>query len=135
VKFYRLVCGCGDSEITNYKFNEISSFILHCSNPAEEDEFLGALEIRSTISFGGEVKPLAPCYKISRHVKHERDTCRQNSRIFRQVYPVSLLGISAGYRQETLVAESGKIRNQVGKKYISNGRGYRAPCAMPPCKQ
>jgi hypothetical protein len=39
------------------------------SNPAEDDTFSGVTKIRSTPSFGGEVKPSAPCRKILRHVK------------------------------------------------------------------
>jgi hypothetical protein len=39
------------------------------SNPAEGDGILMAVEIRSTTSFGEEVKPPAPHRKISRHVK------------------------------------------------------------------
>jgi hypothetical protein len=34
------------------------------SNPAEDDEFLSATKIRTTSSFGGEVKPSIPCPKI-----------------------------------------------------------------------
>jgi hypothetical protein len=37
--------------------------------PAEEDGFLIAIKIRSTPSFGGKVKPSAPCRKTLRHVK------------------------------------------------------------------
>jgi hypothetical protein len=37
------------------------------SNAAECDGFLRAIEIRSTLSFGEEVKPSAPCPKILRH--------------------------------------------------------------------
>jgi hypothetical protein len=48
------------------------------SNPAEDDGFLRAIKIHSTTSFGGEVKPQAPCRKILRHNKetyeYERDT-------------------------------------------------------------
>jgi hypothetical protein len=36
---------------------------------AKDDGFLRAIKIRSTPSFGGEVKPLAPCHKTLRHVK------------------------------------------------------------------
>jgi hypothetical protein len=39
------------------------------SNPAEDDGFLRAIEIRSKTSIGGEVKPLLPCRKFLRHVK------------------------------------------------------------------
>jgi hypothetical protein len=38
------------------------------SNPAEDDKFLRPIKIRSTSSFGGEVKPSVPCRKILRHV-------------------------------------------------------------------
>jgi hypothetical protein len=34
------------------------------------DGFLRAIKIRSTPSFGWEVKPRAPCRKILRHVKY-----------------------------------------------------------------
>jgi hypothetical protein len=40
------------------------------SNPAEDDAFLSEIKIRSTISFGEEVKPAVPCRKILRHVKN-----------------------------------------------------------------
>jgi hypothetical protein len=33
-------------------------------------DFLRAIKIRSTTSFGEEVKPSAPCRKILRHVKN-----------------------------------------------------------------
>jgi hypothetical protein len=53
------------------------------SSPAVSDGFLRAIKIRSTASFGGEVKPSVPCRKILRHVKdplrYDRDTDRQNS--------------------------------------------------------
>jgi hypothetical protein len=37
--------------------------------PGQGDGFLRAIKIRSTPSFGGEVKPEVPCRKILRHVK------------------------------------------------------------------
>jgi hypothetical protein len=39
-----------------------------CSNPAEGDELLRAIKIRSTSFLGGEVNPLAPRRKILLHV-------------------------------------------------------------------
>jgi hypothetical protein len=42
------------------------------SNLAEDDEFLLAMEIRSTTSFGVEVKQPVPNCKILRHVKDEK---------------------------------------------------------------
>jgi hypothetical protein len=39
------------------------------SNPAEDDGFLRAIKIRSTTSFGREIKPSATRYNILRHVK------------------------------------------------------------------
>jgi hypothetical protein len=49
------------------------------SNPAEDDDlFLREIKIRSTTSFGGEVKPSVSCRKILQHVKdpyeYEGDT-------------------------------------------------------------
>jgi hypothetical protein len=45
--------------------------------PSRGDEFLSVIKIRSTPSFGGEVKPEVRCRNILRHVKelygHERD--------------------------------------------------------------
>jgi hypothetical protein len=38
------------------------------SNPAENDRFLRAIKIRSTTSFGGEVKPAALYRTILQHV-------------------------------------------------------------------
>jgi hypothetical protein len=37
--------------------------------PARGDGFLRVIKIRSTLSFGGEVKLSAPCCKILMHVK------------------------------------------------------------------
>jgi hypothetical protein len=37
--------------------------------PGLPDEFLRAIKIRSTSSFGGEVKPEASCHKILQHIK------------------------------------------------------------------
>jgi hypothetical protein len=37
--------------------------------PKQGDVFLRAIKIRSTPSFGWEVKPEVPCRKILRHVK------------------------------------------------------------------
>lgn len=36
---------------------------------AEDDEFLKAIKFLSTHSFRGEIKPLATCRKIFRHVE------------------------------------------------------------------
>jgi hypothetical protein len=40
--------------------------MLAGSNPAEDGGFLRVKQVRSTTSFGGEVKPVAPCRKILR---------------------------------------------------------------------
>jgi hypothetical protein len=42
--------------------------------PALGDGFLRTIKIRSTPSFGGEVKSSAPCRKILKHVKMKKDT-------------------------------------------------------------
>jgi hypothetical protein len=50
------------------------------SNPAKDNELLMAIEIRSTTSFGGEVKPSVPCRKVLRRIKkpyrYGRDTSK-----------------------------------------------------------
>jgi hypothetical protein len=56
-------------------------------------------------SFGGEVKPSAPCRKILLHVKellrYDADSDRQNSMtIFAQFLPTLLLGVCAAAREE-----------------------------------
>jgi hypothetical protein len=38
-------------------------------SPAENDGFLKAIKIRSTTSFGVQVKPLAPCHMVLWHVR------------------------------------------------------------------
>jgi hypothetical protein len=43
--------------------------VLAGSNPAEDDVFLRAIEIPSTRSFGGKVKPSAPYLKILWRIK------------------------------------------------------------------
>jgi hypothetical protein len=88
--------------------------------PAEDCGFLMAIKIRSTNSFGGEVKPSVPCRKTLRHVK---DPYRYEQKELRQVSSASLLGTSAGYCQRALVVESGMIRTQIRKtQEITDGR-------------
>jgi hypothetical protein len=68
-----------------------------------EREFLRAIKIHSTTSFGGKVKRSAPCHKILRHVKNKpmsmKDTGllrRQHSTtISHQISLGSLLGVSS----------------------------------------
>jgi hypothetical protein len=88
-------------------------FVLTClpldrrfagSNPAQNDGFLGEIKIRNTTSFVGEVKPLAPCRNILRHVKKLRSMTemlrRLNSKIFLAKFLTnSLLGVSAATRE------------------------------------
>jgi hypothetical protein len=71
------------------------------SHPVKDDEFLRAIKIRSTTSFGGEVKPSVPC-KFLRHVtesyRYERRYFVEKfTAISRQVVPALLIGVSAGY--------------------------------------
>jgi hypothetical protein len=88
------------------------------SNPAEGDGLLIAIEIRSTSSFGGEVKPAVTCRNILQHVKelyeYERDIYRYSLTFLAQFLPTSILGVSAGYCQRAQVCESGMIRTQMG---------------------
>jgi hypothetical protein len=66
---------------------------------AEGDGFLTAIKIRSTPSFGGEVKPSVPCHEILRYIKgpfevRKRYFVRQNS-FPSPVHPALLLDVSA----------------------------------------
>jgi hypothetical protein len=70
------------------------------SNPAEGDGFLRAIKLRSTTSFGGEVKPSVLCRKILRRAKDafevwKRYFIKQNS-FHLSVTPALLLDESAG---------------------------------------
>jgi hypothetical protein len=40
------------------------------SNPGEDDGFLRVIKIRSTTSFGGEVKPSVPCRRFTAFKKN-----------------------------------------------------------------
>jgi hypothetical protein len=81
------------------------------SNPAEDDRSLRAIKIRHTASFRGEVKLSLQSLKILQHVKdpyeYENDTSKAKfSDQFCKVSPASLLDVSAGNCQTTLVDES-----------------------------
>jgi hypothetical protein len=88
------------------------------SNPAEGDGLLIAIEIRSTPSFGGEVKPVVPRRNILQHVKelyeYERYIYRYSLTFLAQCLPTSILRVLAGYCQRAQVCESGMIRTQMG---------------------
>jgi hypothetical protein len=81
--------------------------------------FLRAIKIRSMTSFGGEVKPSAPCRKILKHVK---DPLRYEKiyllakfmDISRQVSPRFATRCLLQPEQRTVVDESGVIRVQMG---------------------
>jgi hypothetical protein len=68
------------------------------SNPAEGDGFLREIKIRSTTSFGGEIKPSVPCHDILWHVKDPYSMKEilvskiHGHQVFPALYQVSLLG-------------------------------------------
>jgi hypothetical protein len=67
--------------------------------PAEDGEFLRAIQIRSTTFFGGEVKPLALLGMLKIPAEHDRDTSLDNFKdIFLQL-PASPLGVSPATRE------------------------------------
>jgi hypothetical protein len=73
--------------------------------PAESDGFLRAIQIRSTTSFGGEVKPFSTnvvrFYGMLKIPTGMIDTDRQNSEVIsRPVLPALLLGVSVATRAE-----------------------------------
>jgi hypothetical protein len=49
------------------------------ANPAEDDGFIRAVKIRSSTSFGGEVKPSVPCREVLRRVKEHNEDKIDNS--------------------------------------------------------
>jgi hypothetical protein len=76
--------------------------------PAKDDGFLRAIKVRSTTSFGQEVKPAVPCRKILRHVKDPYKVWKeilrmQNSAIF----SLSFSWFAAGYLCWLLPESSG----------------------------
>jgi hypothetical protein len=89
------------------------------SNPAEDNRLLKAIEVRSTTSFGEEVKSSASCREISQPFKEPRGVLKRYNvgkslgTFFVKFFPSSLLGVSAGVCQRALVDESGKIRTQM----------------------
>jgi hypothetical protein len=88
--------------------------------PADDNGFLRAIEIHNTTSFGGEVKPSAPCRKIygmsKKPAQYEIDNSSAKfTAISRHVSPDSLLGVSAGICHRALMDESGMIRTQDGE--------------------
>jgi hypothetical protein len=87
-------------------------------------DFLKAIQICSTTSFRGEVKPSAPCCKILWHVKdplrYDRDTDRQNSvTISYPVFPLCYKVCLVQPEQKILVDEPGMIRIQMGNTVVA----------------
>jgi hypothetical protein len=82
-------------------------------NPAEVDGFSRAINIRSTTSFGGEVKPSAPCRKILGPEKNPRNIREilvgKIHGHFCVFSPALLLGVSDRYYQRALAHEAGII--------------------------
>jgi hypothetical protein len=66
--------------------------------------------------------------------QYKRVTCRQNLWIFfAKFLPASLLGVSAGYCQRSVLGESGMIRTQMGKHSRSVVVAvYGTPCVIQP---
>jgi hypothetical protein len=61
----KFLCSLGGVEVSVLVTGPIGSRFEH----GQRDEFLRAIKIRSTPSFGWEVKREVPCRKILRHVK------------------------------------------------------------------
>jgi hypothetical protein len=91
---------------------------LLLGHPAGEDGFLKAIKIRSTTSFGGEVKPAVPFRESLWNVKNPYEyelLLWQNTFISRQASPASLLDVSTSSCQRALVDKSVMKRNQMGR--------------------
>jgi hypothetical protein len=73
---------------------------VHGSKPGGWWNFQGAIRIRSTPSFGGEVNPAVPCRKILWRVKepyeYERDTSQAKFSIFLAVFVLLRCYMTAG---------------------------------------
>jgi hypothetical protein len=88
-------------------------------------------KILSTITFGGEIKPLASCRKILRHVKYPCGAwrrclpCKIDGH-FLSVFPALLLCVSAGIYQRALMDESETIRTHTA----THGRSESCHRAM-----
>jgi hypothetical protein len=65
------------------------------SNPTDGDRLLRETKIRSTLSFGGQVKPSIPCPRFCGMLKkpstHEKDMSQDKYTIPLPVYPALLL--------------------------------------------
>jgi hypothetical protein len=107
------------------------------SNPTESDEILRAIIIRSTTSFGGEVKPSGPCRMFLRHPKsplrYGRYTDSQNSpTISRPVPSCFATRCLLQPEQRNLVDESGMIRTRMESTKIRKWlQLYGALCTIP----
>jgi hypothetical protein len=87
-------------------------------------KFHGWQKIRSTTSFGGEVKPPA---------EYDRDTLPTKWKdISRQFLPASQLNISAGICHTAFVHESWTIRTQTGKNSMSEMTAVHWTLCMKP---
>jgi hypothetical protein len=104
------------------------------SNPAEDEGRSRAIQIRSTTSFGREVKPAVPCRKTQRRVKDPYSMkvilVGKFTDISRQVSPPFLLDVSDGYCQRSLVDESGMMHNRRVMVAV-----YGTSCVISPRKQ
>jgi hypothetical protein len=81
--------------------------------------FLRVIKIRSTPSFGWEVKPEVPCRKILRHVKDPLRYFRYSNRQYFSVISV-FINCTVALQALTLLL---RIRN-VTVSYLGKGTGY-----------
>jgi hypothetical protein len=100
------------------------------SNSDEDDEFLRATKIRSTTSFGREVKPLIPCCQILRRVREPYeyemtyfvDKIHGHSSSRFSYFATRWLLVNA----RALVDESGMVRTHKGTQKWSPSMGRLA---------
>jgi hypothetical protein len=108
------------------------------SNSAASDGFLRAIQIRSTTSFGGEVKPSVPCHIILRYVEDPLSIIqimidKTQRPCLAQFLPSSLLGVSAATRTEKSGGWFEIIRTQMGaQKTRKLLQLHWTLCAIPP---
>jgi hypothetical protein len=84
---------------------------------------------RSTISFGGKVKPSVPCRRfyglLMIPAEYDRYIAGKINGHFSASFPASLLSVSAGVCRKALLDESGMIKAQMGT-LIRSGNGHNA---------
>jgi hypothetical protein len=107
----------------------VTGRIVRGFKPGRVDEFLRAIKIHSTSSFGGEAKPEAPCRKILRHVKDHLQVLRGICKI---KFSFPWLLPPACYRKTLLVGLRESSGRWVRSFPLSTWLCHGFPCSLSP---